>query len=285
MDYETIIYEVERGRARIILNRPEKLNAFTVGMMSDLLDLFDRVDSDDDVRAVVVTGAGRGFCAGADLSSGGETFDSGDDGAQGLAPRDGGGLVTLRLFDCKKPFIAAINGAAVGVGVTHTLPMDIRLASEKAKFGFVFARRGIAPEAASSWFLPRVVGISKAMEWVSTGRIFGAEEALDAGLVSEVLAPEALLPRAQELAAEIASNTSAVSVALSRQMMWKMLGAQHPMEAHRVDSRVIDFMGRGPDAREGVESFLEKRPAKFSMKVSTDLPDFYPWWKQPEYDG
>ncbi len=281
MAYETLLTDLNEGVLTVTLNRPEKLNAFTVGMMSDLLDLFDRVDSDDDVRAVVVTGAGRGFCAGADLSSGGETFDSGsgsaDDGAPRRAPRDGGGLVTLRLFDCKKPFIAAINGAAVGVGVTHTLPMDIRLASEKAKFGFVFARRGIAPEAASSWFLPRVVGISKAMEWVSTGRIFGAEEALDAGLVSEVLAPEALLPRAQELAAEIASNTSAVSVALSRQMMWKMLGAQHPMEAHRVDSRVIDFMGSGPDAREGVESFLEKRPAKFSMKVSTDLPDFYPW--------
>ena len=290
MAYETLLTDLNEGVLTLTLNRPDKLNAFTVGMMEDLVDLFEQVDSDDAIRAVVVTGAGRGFCAGADLSSGGDTFGSGsagDDSGEGprRAPRDGGGLVTLRLFDCKKPFIAAINGPAVGVGVTHTLPMDIRLASSKAKFGFVFARRGIAPEAASSWFLPRVVGISKAMEWVSSGRVFGADEALAAGLVSEVLEPEALLPRAQELAAEIAANTSAVSVALSRQMMWKMLGASHPMEAHRIDSQVIDFMGKGPDSREGVESFLEKRAPKFSMKVSKDLPDFYPWWEQPEYDG
>jgi enoyl-CoA hydratase/carnithine racemase len=290
MAYETLLTDLAEGVLTVTLNRPDKLNAFTVGMMSDLLDLFERVDSDDEVRVVVVTGAGRGFCAGADLSSGADTFDSNsaqDASEEGgrRAPRDGGGLVTLRIFDCKKPFIAAINGPAVGVGITFTLPMDIRLASSKAKFGFVFARRGIAPEAASSWFLPRVVGISKAMEWVSTGRVFEADEALAAGLVSEVLEPEALLPRAQELAAEIAANTSAVSVALSRQMMWKMLGAPHPMEAHRIDSRVIDFMGSGPDAREGVQSFLEKRPPQFSMKVSKDLPDFYPWWEQPEYDG
>ena len=286
MAYETLLTDQTEGVMTLTLNRPDKLNAFTVGMMKDLLDFFDEVDSDDAIRAVVVTGAGRGFCAGADLSSGSDTFKSAE-GSEGprKAPRDGGGLVTLRLFDCKKPFIAAINGAAVGVGVTHTLPMDIRLASSKAKFGFVFARRGIAPEAASSWFLPRVVGISKAMEWVSSGRVFGADEALAAGLVSEVLEPEALLPRAQELAAEIAANTSAVSVALSRQMMWKMLGASHPMEAHRIDSQVIDFMGSGPDSREGVESFLEKRAPQFSMKVSKDLPDFYPWWEQPEYEG
>ena len=285
MAYETLLTDLTEGVMTLTLNRPDKLNAFTVGMMKDLLDFFEQVDADDAVRAVVVTGAGRGFCAGADLSSGGVTFGSGSGGESERAPRDGGGLVTLRLFDCKKPFIAAINGPAVGVGVTHTLPMDIRLASSKAKFGFVFARRGIAPEAASSWFLPRVVGISKAMEWVSSGRVFGADEALAAGLVSEVLEPEALLPRAQELAAEIAANTSAVSVALSRQMMWKMLGASHPMEAHRIDSQVIDFMGSGPDSREGVESFLEKRAPKFSMKVSKDLPDFYPWWEQPEYEG
>jgi enoyl-CoA hydratase/carnithine racemase len=192
--------------------------------------------------------------------------------------------VTLRIYNCTKPIIAAFNGPAVGIGVTMSLPMDIRLASEEAKFGFVFARRGIAPEAASSWFLPRVVGISKAMEWVATGRIFGAEEAREGGLVSEVLAPEALLPRAQELAAEIAANTSAVSVALSRQMMWKMLGAQHPMEAHRIDSAVGDFMGARADAREGVESFLQKRPAEFSMRVSSDLPNFYPWWEEPKYE-
>jgi enoyl-CoA hydratase/carnithine racemase len=290
MAYETLLTDLESGVMTVTLNRPEKLNAFTAEMMSELIDTFDRVDADDEVRAVVVTGAGRGFCAGADLSSGGGTFDSEAEGrlskdGKRIAPRDGGGLLTLRIYECKKPVIAAVNGAAVGVGVTQTLPMDIRLASEKARFGFVFARRGLAPEAASSWFLPRVVGISKAMEWVATGRIFGAEEALAAGLVSEVLAPDALLPRAQELAAEIAANTSAVSVALSRQMLWKMLGAQHPMEAHRVDSQVIDYMGSRADAREGVESFLEKRSPDFSMKVSKDMPDFFPWWEEPEYEG
>ena len=254
MAYETLLTDLESGVMTVTLNRPEKLNAFTVGMMSELIDTFDRVDADDEVRAVVVTGAGRGFCAGADLSSGGGTFDSEAEGrlskdGKRIAPRDGGGLLTLRIYECKKPVIAAVNGAAVGVGVTQILPMDIRLASEKARFGFVFARRGLAPEAASSWFLPRVVGISKAMEWVATGRVFGAEEALAAGLVSEVLAPDALLPRAQELAAEIAANTSAVSVALSRQMLWKMLGAQHPMEGPSrglPDYRLYGEPGRRP---------------------------------------
>lgn len=273
----------------VTLNRPDKLNAFTVGMMSDLIEVFDQIDADDEVRAVVVTGAGRGFCAGADLSSGGNTFDSADRGTNSktgrrISPRDGGGLVSLRIFECKKPVIAAVNGPAVGVGVTHTLPMDIRLASEKARFGFVFARRGMPAEAASSWFLPRVVGINKAMEWVATGRVFEADEALAAGLVSEVLAPEALLPRAQELGVEIATNTSAVSVALCRHMMWKMLGARHPMEAHRIDSQAVDFLGSGPEAKEGVQSFLEKRPPEFSLKVSKDLPDFFPWWQEPEYE-
>jgi enoyl-CoA hydratase/carnithine racemase len=290
MNYDTLLTDLSEGVMTVTLNRPDKLNAFTVGMMSDLLDIFDQVDADDEVRAVVVTGAGRGFCAGADLSSGGNTFDSTDRGTKSesgkrRAPRDGGGMVSLRIFECKKPVIAAVNGPAVGVGVTHTLPMDIRLASEKARFGFVFARRGMPAEAASSWFLPRVVGISKAMEWVATGRVFDADEALAAGLVSEVLAPEALLPRAQELGVEIATNTSAVSVALCRQMMWKMLGARHPMEAHRIDSQAVDFLGSGPEAKEGVQSFLEKRPPQFSLKVSKDLPDFFPWWEEPEYEG
>jgi enoyl-CoA hydratase/carnithine racemase len=290
MNYDTLLTDLSEGVMTVTLNRPDKLNAFTVGMMSDLLDIFDQVDADDEVRAVVVTGAGRGFCAGADLSSGGDTFDSTDRGTKSesgkrRAPRDGGGMVSLRIFECKKPVIAAVNGPAVGVGVTHTLPMDIRLASEKARFGFVFARRGMPAEAASSWFLPRVVGISKAMEWVATGRVFDADEALAAGLVSEVLAPEALLPRAQELGVEIATNTSAVSVALCRQMMWKMLGARHPMEAHRIDSQAVDFLGSGPEAKEGVQSFLEKRPPQFSLKVSKDLPDFFPWWEEPEYEG
>ena len=289
MAYETLLTECDGdGVLTLTLNRPDKLNAFTVTMMHELLEVYDRVDRDDAVRVVIVTGAGRGFCAGADLSGGGRTFDVGAHGGAGerarRTPRDGGGLVSLRIFECKKPVIAAINGPAVGVGITHTLPMDIRLASEQAKFGFVFARRGIAPEAASSWFLPRVVGISKAMEWVATGRVFGPAEALAAGLVSEVLAPDALLPRARELALEIARNTSAVSVALSRQMMWKMLCAAHPMEAHRVDSKAIEYMGASADAREGVESFLAKRPPKFAMSVANDMPDFFPWWEDPSYD-
>ncbi len=272
----------------VSLNRPERLNAFNAQMMKDMLALYDAVDADDRVGAVIITGAGRGFCAGADLSGGGSTFDSGGASAgtdePKPAPRDGGGLVSLRIFDCKKPVIAAINGPAVGVGITHTLPMDIRIASEKAKFGFVFARRGLVPEAASSWFLPRVVGIAKAMEWVATGRVFGPDEALAGGLVTEVLSEAELLPRARELAREIVENTSPVAIAISRQLLWKMLGADHPMQAHRIDSKAIHFMGSGPDAREGVESFLEKRAPHFSLKVSEDLPDFYPWWDEPRYD-
>jgi len=287
--YATIATELDHGILVATLNRPDRLNAFDRQMMKDMLSLYDAVDGDDRVGAVIVTGAGRGFCAGADLSSGGATFDSGgadaEKNAARTAPRDGGGRVALRIFDCKKPVIAAINGPAVGVGITHTLPMDLRLASEKAKFGFVFARRGIVPEAASSWFLPRVVGISQAMEWVATGRVFGAEEAKAGGLVSDVLSPEALLPRAREIAREIVDNTSRVSIALSRQMMWKMLGADHPMQAHRVDSKAVDFMGSGPDAREGVESFLEKRAPAFTLSASRDLPDFYPFWSEPDYEG
>ncbi len=287
MDFETLRIETDAdGVLTLTLHRPDKLNAFTATMIRELLEVYDYVDREDAVRVVVVTGAGRGFCAGADLSGGGDTFDVGRDGEEPTStPRDGGGLVSLRIFDCKKPVIAAINGPAVGVGITQTLPMDVRLASEKAKFGFVFARRGIAPEAASSWFLPRVVGISKAMEWVATGRIFGPDEALAAGLVSEVLAPDALLPRAYEIAREIAVNTSPVSVALSRQMMWKMLCASHPMEAHRVDSKAIEFMGASPDAKEGVTSFLEKRPPRFALSVANDLPDFYPFWDDPPYES
>jgi enoyl-CoA hydratase/carnithine racemase len=286
--YPTILTELENRVLTATLNRPDRLNAFNQQMMTDMLALYEAVDCDDRVRVVIVTGAGRGFCAGADLSGGGDTFDSGaaKEGADGPkpAPRDGGGLVSLRIFECKKPVIAAINGPAVGVGITHTLPMDIRIAGEKAKFGFVFARRGLVPEAASSWFLPRVVGIAKSMEWVATGRIFGPEEALAAGLVSEVMAEDRLLPRAREIAREIVENTSPISIALSRHMLWKMLGASHPMEAHRIDSKAIHFMGSGPDAREGVESFLQKRKPEFSLKVSEDLPDFFPWWEEPSYE-
>ncbi|MEB2345072.1 MAG: crotonase/enoyl-CoA hydratase family protein [Deltaproteobacteria bacterium] len=279
MSYETLRTAKDEGVLTVTLNRPERLNAFTRQMMHDLLQLFDAVDADDEVRAVVVTGAGRGFCAGADLGGGGGTFDAGT-AATAEVPRDGGGRVALRIFECRKPVIAAINGPAVGVGATMTLPMDVRIASEAARFGFVFCRRGIVPEAASSWFLPRVVGISRAMEWVATGRVFPAQEALAGGLVSRVVAPGELLPVAHGIAREIADHTSAVSVALARQMLWRMLGADHPMEAHRVDSQAIFAMGRSPDAYEGVQSFLEKRPARFSMKASRDMPAFFPWWKE-----
>jgi len=244
--------------------------------MHEMLAVLDPVDAGDGIRAVIVTGACRGFCAGADLGGGGGTFDnSGREPA--ASHRDGGGLVSLRLFECRKPVIAAINGPAVGVGVTMTLPMDIRIASDRAKFGFVFARRGIVPEACSSWFLPRVVGISQAMEWVATGRVFGPEEALAGRLVSRVVPHDELLEVARGIAAEIAQNTSAVSVALSRQLLWKMLGADHPMEAHKADSLSIYAMGRSPDGHEGVASFLEKRPADFPMKVSRDLPEGLPY--------
>jgi enoyl-CoA hydratase/carnithine racemase len=289
VDYTEIAYEVADRVLTITLDRPDRLNAFTYQMHKELLDAFDRADADDDVRVVVVTGRGRGFCAGADLGSGGATFDTTAEGSvigsetADHRHRDEGGLVALRIFRSTKPVIAAINGPAVGVGVTMTLPMDIRLASESAKFGFVFARRGIVPEAASSWFLPRVVGISRAAEWTYTGRVFPASEAHEAGLVRAVLPADDLLPAAYALAREIADNTSAVSVALTRQMLWRMLGEPHPMSAHRVDSQGIEAMGQSADAREGVVSFLEKRPAAFTMKPSTDMPAFYPWFDEPEF--
>ena len=283
MEYEQIAYDVDGAVATVTLDRPEALNAFTNVMLHELLDAFDRVDADDAVRAVIVTGRGRGFCAGADLSAGGQTFDDGGKDDRARVPRDGGGRLALRIFDCKKPVIAAVNGPAVGVGVTMTLPMDVRLASETARFGFVFARRGIVPEACSSWFLPRVVGISQAAEWVYSGRVFPAEEALRGGLVRSVHPPDELLPAAQALAAEISGSTAPVSVALSRQLLWRMLGASHPMEAHRADSRGIAVQGRSADVREGVEAFLEKRPAVFPGRVTTDLPDLFPEWEDPEF--
>jgi enoyl-CoA hydratase/carnithine racemase len=282
--YETLLTETRDRVLTVTLNRPDRLNAFTTQMMLDWLHLLDAIDADDDVRAVIVTGAGRGFCAGADLGGGGKTFDASREEKLD-EHRDGGGRVTLRIFECKKPIIAAVNGPAVGVGATMTLPMDVRLASEDARFGFVFARRGIVPEAASSWFLPRVVGISQAMEWVATGRVFGAQEALAGRLVSRVLPAAELLPAAQALAREIADNTSAVSVALARQMLWKMLGADHPMEAHKVDSQAIYSMGRSADAYEGVQSFLEKRAPRFTMKASSEMPAFFPWWKSREFSS
>jgi len=291
MEFTAIKYQVEDNIATITLNRPDRLNAFNSQMLQDMVAALDLVDGDDRVRALIVTGEGRGFCAGADLAAGGDTFTRPDVAADADIDwdspnlRDGGGLLTLRLFECTKPVIAAINGPAVGVGVTMQLAMDIRLASEKARFGFVFARRGMVPEAASSWFLPRIVGIAQALEWTYSGRVFEADEALRGGLVSEVVTPDRLLARAQEIAREIAANTSPVSVALTRQMMWRMLGASHPMEAHRVDSRAIFALGRSADAAEGVTSFLEKRPPEFTSEPSGDMPPFYPWWEEPDYNN
>jgi len=295
MTFNSIRYDVDCRVATLTLNRPDKLNAFTEEMMVEMIDAFDRVDADDDVRAVIVTGAGRAFCAGADLSAGTSGLLFGDGGADHLVrpdgsynysadgARDGAGRVTLRIFRCLKPVIGAINGPAVGAGVTMTLPMDIRLASAAARMGFVFPRRGIVPEAASAYFLPRIVGISQALEWCVSGRVFSAEEAVAGGLVKALYAPEDLLPAARSLALEITENTSPVAVALSRQMLWRGLGYSHPMEAHRVDSRGIFSRGRSRDAAEGVAAFLEKRPSQFPERVSSDMPDFFPWWEEPEY--
>jgi enoyl-CoA hydratase/carnithine racemase len=283
--FTEIRYDVSDGVCTLTLNRPDKLNALTRTMLDELLAAFDRADADDGVRAVIVTGAGRAFCAGADLSAGAKTFDRvarGRGESEG-EHRDGGGVVTLRIYNLKKPVIAAINGPAVGFGITMTLPMDIRIASTAARIGFVFTRRGVVPEACSTWFLPRLVGISRAAEWVYTGRVFPAEEAREGGLITRVVEPERLLVTARELALEIARNTSAISVALARQLLWRMLGAGHPMEAHRLDSRCMDWTGRSADAYEGVAAFLEKRPARFTLRPSSDMPPFYPWWDEPPF--
>ena len=283
MSYEQITAESADGVLTITLNRPDRLNAWTPTMGQELIAAFDAADADDGVRAIIVTGAGRGFCAGADLQGGGSTFDWRDRQSGDAVPRDGGGQFTLRVFDCTKPVIAAINGPAVGVGATMTLPMDIRLAADDARIGFVFARRGIVPEACSSWFLPRAVGISQAMEWVATGRVFSAQEALAGRLVRSLHPKEELLDAARALAVEIAENTAPVSVALARRMMWRMLGAEHPMMAHRADSRGMFSRGQSADAAEGVTSFLEKRPARFPDRVSDGLPDVMPGWVAPEF--
>jgi enoyl-CoA hydratase/carnithine racemase len=297
VDYEQIAYEVDGPVATITLDRPDRMNAFTARMMKELVDAFDRVDADDGVRAVIVTGRGRAFCAGADLGGGGATFDADAAGPRGaveaqnaeearrsIPPRDVGGRLTLRIFDCTKPVIAAMNGSAVGVGVTMTLPMDIRLLADDAKVGLVFAGRGIVPEAASSWFLPRVVGIPQALEWCLTARLFSAQEALAGGLVRSLHPRGEVLDAARALAEEIAANAAPVSAALTRQMLWRMAGADHPMEAHKIDSRGIYDLGRAPDAREGVTAFLEKRSAAWTMRPSEDLPAWYPWWAERPYE-
>ena len=282
MDYEAINYEVENNILVITLNRPEKLNALNGKMSSEILDALDRADSDDNVKAIIFTGQGRAFCAGADLSGGNTTFDYDSDG-RGIHP-DGGGVLTLRIFECMKPVISACNGPAVGVGATMQCAMDIRLASENAKYGFVFSKRGIVPEACSSWFLPRCVGINTALEWTYSGRIFDASEALERKFIRSIHKESDLLTDAKKLATEFANQTSAVSVAMTRQMMWKMLGADHPMEAHKIDSRGVYFTGKSADAHEGVQSFLEKRPAEFKDKVSEDMPEFFPWWEKRQFE-
>jgi enoyl-CoA hydratase/carnithine racemase len=301
MPYETIDYTVTENILTITLNRPDKLNAFNGTMMNELIDAFDSADADDEVRAIIVTGAGRAFCAGADLSAGAKTFDyaaredrpekqgtpRSTDGEIDWAHesvRDGGGRVALRIYECLKPVIAAVNGPAVGIGATMLLPMDIRLASDTARFGFVFSRRGITPEACSSWFLPRLVGIGRALEWTYTGRIFAASEALTGGLVRSLHAADELLPAARALAREIIDNAAPVSIAMTRQMMWRMSAADHPMEAHKIDSRSIFARGASSDAKEGVMAFLEKRPAKFTNRVSIDMPSFFPWWRRRAYE-
>ena len=295
--YKEILVNVQDHILTLTLHRPEKLNAFTGVMMTEMIDVFTKVNSDDDVRVVIVTGSGRAFCAGADLSAGASTFDANANPARaernaGPADqvnwsdervRDGGGRVTLAIYECLKPVIAAVNGPAVGIGATMQLAMDIRLASENARFGFVFSRRGIVPEAASSWFLPRIVGIAQALEWCFSGRVFDAQEALHGKLVSKVVNADVLLSEAHKLAVEIRDNTSPVSVALIRQMMWRGLGMDHPMEAHKVDSRGIYSRGQSADVKEGVVSFLEKRPAVFPQKVSTDMPPYFPWWNERKY--
>jgi enoyl-CoA hydratase/carnithine racemase len=295
MPYETILTDVTDNIFTITINRPDKLNALNTQMIRDLLDAFDKADADDRVRAIIVTGAGRAFCAGADLSTGKGTFDraqrpdrpqvpNGPDGKPDLAhenARDGGGRITLRIFDCRKPVIAAVNGPAVGIGVTMLLPMDVRIASTEARFGFVFSQRGIVPEAASSWFLPRIVGIAQALEWCYSGRVFPAAEALDGGLVSRIVAPGELIPAARTLARSFIDKTAPVSVALIRQMLWRMLGAGHPMEAHRIDSKAMFHRGRSADVKEGITSFLEKRPARFTDTLH-DLPAL-PWGEEPRY--
>lgn len=290
-DFSTLTLAVDDGIATLTLNRPEKLNAFTAQMRTELIAAFDATDADDAVRAVIVTGAGRAFCAGADLSTGGQTFDYAarqdalrEEAKVGDVYRDGGGQVSLRIFNSLKPVIAAVNGAAVGVGVTMQLPMDIRIASTDARFGFVFARRGIVPEACSSWFLSRAVGLQTALEWCYSGRVFGADEALQRGLVRSLHAPAELLPAARAIAREIADHSAPVSVALTRQMLWRMAGAEHPMMAHRVDSRAIQARGRSADAREGVSSFLEKRAPRYPDRVSADLPDVFPGWQEPGFE-
>ena len=298
MAFNTITTEISDNILTITMNRPDHLNAMTIEQIDELVEAFGIADRDDDVGAVIVTGAGRAVCAGAELSAGTSAFDRTTNTEQEVAPlqasgevdwsdervRDAGGRLTLRIFECLKPVIAAVNGPAVGIGATMQLAMDIRVASESARFGFVFARRGVVPEACSTWFLPRIVGVSQALEWFYSGRVFSAQDALAGKLISKIVAPDQLIPTARAMAREIIDNTAPISIALIRQMTWRMLGADHPMEAHRLDSRGMYARGLSEDMREGVLGFLQKRAAKFTGKVSTGMPSFFPWWKARKYD-
>ncbi len=282
---ETVRTEVRENSLIIYLSREERMNAFTLTMQQEIVKVLDDAEEDDDIKAIIFTGDGKAYCAGADLSSGGDTFDNrkGRERTNDVV-RDSGGLLTLRLFKCKKPLIAAVNGAAVGIGATMLLPMDTRICSDQARFGFVFAKRGIVPEAASSWFLPRLIGINKALELCYTGKIISAEEAKEIRLVSEILNQDKLIERALEIAKEFTTESSQISIALTRQMMWRMLGADDPMEAHKIDSRAVFELGQSGEAIEGVNSFLEKRPPSFPGKVSKDMPSFFPWWDEKEFE-
>ncbi|HSR13398.1 MAG TPA: crotonase/enoyl-CoA hydratase family protein [Thermodesulfobacteriota bacterium] len=281
-NYEHLQCRIEDRIMTMVLNRPDRLNAVNAKMLKEMIQAFEEADRDDEVRVIIVTGAGKAFCAGADLGPREDTWAYHSEKMEDH--RDGGGTVTLKIFEMKKPVIAAINGPAAGFGITMTLPMDIRIAADTAKMGFVFARRGIVPDACCTWFLPRIVGISRAAEWTLTGRIFPASEALENGLVSRVVPSDQLLDTAKKIAREIAENTSAVSVALTRQLLWRMLGADHPMEAHRIDSKCIYYLGKSDESTEGVLSFLERRPPKFTMKPSSDMPVFYPWWEEKPFE-
>ena len=282
---ETVRTEVRENSLIIYLSREERMNAFTLTMQQEIVKVLDDAEEDDDIKAIIFTGDGKAYCAGADLSSGGDTFDNrkGREKTNDVV-RDSGGLLTLRLFKCKKPLIAAVNGAAVGIGATMLLPMDTRICSDQARFGFVFAKRGIVPEAASSWFLPRLIGINKALELCYTGKVISAEEAKEIRLVSEILNQDKLIDRALEIAKEFTAESSQISIALTRQMMWRMLGADDPMEAHKIDSRAVFELGQSREAIEGVNSFLEKRPPSFPGKVSKDMPSFFPWWDEKEFE-
>ncbi|WP_340371452.1 crotonase/enoyl-CoA hydratase family protein [Peribacillus sp. FSL E2-0218] len=282
MVYSTITSEIIDHVMIVTLNRPERMNAFNEKMCAEMILAFDEADANDDVRAVIVTGSGASYCAGMDLEKGAETFM---DHTPLVEYRDAGGVLALRIFELKKPIIAAINGAAVGVGITMTLPMDIRIASTEAKMGFVFARRGITMEACSGWFLPRLVGMGKASEWIYTGRMISANEAYEGRLVNKIVGPDELMAAAMEIASDIAQNTSSVSVTLSRQLMWTMLGANHPVESHKIESKMLHWTGKQADAQEGIEAFLEKRSADFKMKSSTDMPPFYPWSTDRTYES